>query len=522
MSSSTLTAKLKYYLLFLLVFFQFHVFSQVPINDNCANAELFTIPENGFGIGTFETDSFDLDSATIEVGEYFHTSLVTSGNDKKSIWFKFYLPTRRGLDIELKQHGTAIQTNDVGFTTYFSNSCLPGSVAANDAKLTTLNQFGSSFHPCVDPGWYMVQISSKTRANDKVYLQIKTSFPHTHSNVTDAEYDVKDSAARFATVLGLGDVQSSTISFDLGCYTIDDSTELLPNLGTNYRDYNQSAWLTFKTADIPDRASIEFLQFQYSCNYDSVGYRLYEGDCTDSSATLVLLDSFAGYWGPGVNGSCYPSCSYSIKKWYNCYFDSAKDYSIQVLYHKDMDKKATVRINSVTSIYDQLGTTKPQDDLSADLGTLGSSGSYNYGFSCESFIKDQNCTSNTMPVGGITIPQSSMTYTMSTWRKFKLDHQSKLTITAGGYKYNSSNATLRQHQAFRLFKDTLTSSCTDVDTSNIIYTGVSYGSHVLQCLDSGTYLIQLLATDSVWNYSSYPCSGPMHLGSDYVLSFSRT
>ncbi len=156
-----------------------------------------------------------MDSATIQVGEYFHTSLVTSGNDKKSIWFKFYIPTRRGLDIELKQHGTAIQTNDVGFTTYLSNNCLPTSTDASNAKLTTLNQFGSSFHPCVDPGWYLVQVSAKNRAQGKVYLEITTSYPYTHSSVVDAEYDARDSAYRFPDFLGAPGYGAKSIQFEL-------------------------------------------------------------------------------------------------------------------------------------------------------------------------------------------------------------------------------------------------------------------------------------------------------------------
>jgi len=80
-----------------------HVSAQIPVNDSCHNAIEVAIGNNNFGLGTFQSDPILIDSADIQVGEHFHSSLVSSGNDKKSIWFKFYLPVRRGVDIELKQ-----------------------------------------------------------------------------------------------------------------------------------------------------------------------------------------------------------------------------------------------------------------------------------------------------------------------------------------------------------------------------------------------------------------------------------
>lgn len=192
------------------------VSGQAPPNDSCQSVIDISLGTGGFAIGTFQSDSINIDSATIQVGEYFHSSLISSGNDKKSIWYRFYIPARRGVNIELKQNANVIATKDVGFTTYLSGQCLPGSTDATNAKLTTLNQFGSSFHPCMDPGWYLVQVSAKARAMGKVYLEITTIYPHQYPAVVNAEYDDQDSAYDFGNqIVGKLGSQSGYIDYEL-------------------------------------------------------------------------------------------------------------------------------------------------------------------------------------------------------------------------------------------------------------------------------------------------------------------
>jgi hypothetical protein len=509
---------LKSLLFFGIVFYPDLVFAQAPANDTCSNAAIFTIPQSGFAIGTYDTDSFDLTNATVQVGEYFHTSLVTSGNDKKSIWIKFYIPTRRGLDIELRQNGNAILTNDVGFTTYLSNTCLPGSTAASAAKLTTLNQFGSSFHPCVDPGWYMVQISSKTRANGKVFLRLKTSFPYTHAAVTDAEYDAKDSTYDFGSALvGGGGYKTGYVDFELGCYTVKDSTEFFTPIGNNYKAYNQSAWFTFQAKNNSDAASFQLTFPSGGCtSTDTVGLRLYKGNCKDTAA-LVLLDSTYKHWGTG--GSCYSTCYITL---YDalCMLDSGEYYSVQWLFHKDLDKKMRFQIVDYTSVWDSAYNT-PIANATQDLGILsGQSFSY-YGFSCNSYISNTSCSSNAMPSSGVSTTLSNFNYNLSHWKTFKITELSQLTISVGNPISGAGNSKQRNYTAFRLFKDTITSNCSDIDTSAIILEGLGGYNYSIDCIDSGYYTLQLLGTDSTWDYSIYSCNGPMHLGADYYIIFNQ-
>ena len=44
----------------------------------------------------------------------------------------------------------------------------------------------------------------------------------------------------------------------------------------------------------------------------------------------------------------------------------------------------------------------------------------------------------------------------------------------------------------------------------------------MDCLEPGKYTIQLLGTDSIRDYSSWPCSGSMHLGGDYRLFLNQS
>ena len=294
-------------------------FGQAPPNDSCQSVIDISLGTGGFSIGTFQSDSINIDSATIQVGEYFHSSLVSSGNDKKSIWYRFYIPARRGVNIELKQNANAIATKDVGFTTYLSNQCLPSGSDATNAKLTTLNQFGSSFHPCMDPGWYLVQVSAKARAMGKVYLEITTIYPHQYPAVVNAEYDDQDSAYNFGDqIVGKLGAQSGYIDYELGCYTINDSSEFYPDLGSNYLAYNQSAWFVFTSQNDHDNTQLKWRHVSGCATNDTMAYRLYKGDCR-GGGSLTLLDSSYSDW--TAANTCYSNCSEIVRD-YKCLFDS--------------------------------------------------------------------------------------------------------------------------------------------------------------------------------------------------------
>lgn len=97
-----------------------------PANDNCANATVITIGNGGYATGVFTSAQYDMTLANIQVGETFAPGILSAGLSKKSIWYKFTLPTRRGVEVFLNQPAVAIANGDVGFTVYKSSTCLPG------------------------------------------------------------------------------------------------------------------------------------------------------------------------------------------------------------------------------------------------------------------------------------------------------------------------------------------------------------------------------------------------------------
>ena len=64
-------------------------------------------------------------AATLQTGETFAASINTAGLNKKSVWYKFTLPTTRGVRISLLQPGSGIQAGNVGFAVYKSGGCVP-------------------------------------------------------------------------------------------------------------------------------------------------------------------------------------------------------------------------------------------------------------------------------------------------------------------------------------------------------------------------------------------------------------
>ncbi|MBI1306538.1 MAG: T9SS type B sorting domain-containing protein [Bacteroidetes bacterium] len=488
--------------------------AQKPVNDSCSKAIIINLGNGGFGRGLFISDSVSIDSATIQTGEYFHSSLVSAGNDKKSVWYRFYIPSRRGVNIELKQHANAIATKDCGFTTYKSESCLPTSTMATASKITTLNQFGSSFNPCMDPGWYMVQVSAKSRAAGKIYLEITTSYPYEYSAVVNAKYDVADSAYRFGnTIVGFGGDNSKYVDFELGCYTIDDSSEFYADLGANYLAFNQSAWFTFQANKNADNSQIALRPITNCVRNDSFAYRLYKGDCR-STASVILLDSAFSDWNSG--STCSGNCSDVVFD-YKCRFDSGEFYSIQFLFHEDQVNTMRLTLSDQTGRFDS-GYHQPKIGHSNEIGVVRGNVIYNTSFTCNSYISDNVCgNANASPIS-----LGNFKYNLSQWVSFDLDQQSALTINFANYINNYKRYDLL---AWRLFKDTITSNCSDVDTMNIIASGVgTYGSYAysLKCLEPGKYSIQLLGSDSLRDYSNWKCSGTMHLGGDYRLTLTQS
>jgi len=222
----------------------------------------------------FTSSQTDLTSATLQTGETFAPSITVAGLTKKSIWYKFTLPTTRSVRVSLLQPGSAIQAGNVGFTVYKTSSCIPGN-AAISTKLSPIETFGSTFHPCVADGEYYVQVTSNNNANGPIYLTVELA------DGSLAPYDKPATAHKF------GDLTPNQQIFknvDIDCQSIDDANELcLP--ATSFKDYTKSIWYTFKTPAYFDYLNIWFASMNtpYGSTPIKIGYRIYQGDATITS-----------------------------------------------------------------------------------------------------------------------------------------------------------------------------------------------------------------------------------------------
>jgi gliding motility-associated-like protein len=484
-----------------------NVSGQKPLNDSCHNATPITFGIDNFDVGIFESDSTVLDSASIQTGEWFHSSLIASGNDKKSVWYKFYLPARRGVEIELRQSAGGIDIRDVGFTTYFSPNCLPNSTDATNAKITTINQIGSSSHPCLDPGWYLIQVSSKSAVKGEIFMRIKTSFPYQQFNVNSAVYDVCSTAYDFQDlVIGRQGWQTQSIDFQLGCYSIKDSSEYFKNIGNNFHRYTQLAWFKFKSFGFSDLAHIKLNQIG-GTNLDitdTFAYRLYEGDCNSS---LTLVDS--GYSNFSRTNRCGSDSTSDWANFYKCYFDSGKVYTLQLIFHNNLEKNLRLTLADRTSEFDKKNN-HPVASVANNLGLISNNGSTNFGFSCASKIDSNLCNSNSM-TKDIMVVNSPYTYNLNHWVYFSLSNYSRFIFDISSL----NNAIRVNNLSFRIFKDSISNNCSSVDTNNIIFERYGSSSVIINCLEPGHYAIQLLGTDSALTN----CEGPAHIGGDFRLNW---
>src|SRR5664279_3495778 len=113
-------------ILFLLICSIHATYSQAPSNDNCSNASVIPISNAGYGFGIFNSTTDDISKATVQTGETFAPAILVGGQNQKSMWYKFSLPTTRSLRVTLLQPGIAIAAGDAGFAVYKSDTCLPG------------------------------------------------------------------------------------------------------------------------------------------------------------------------------------------------------------------------------------------------------------------------------------------------------------------------------------------------------------------------------------------------------------
>lgn len=162
------------------VTFLLSLFAILPLQaqyiDEFAAAGDVAVSDNGYGVGLFSSPSFPLALATLDQNEYFHQDLIQVGLIEKTLWFKFTIATRRNVTISLKQRDTLIAQQDLGFAVFFNPAGMAG--PHNLAhEFPVMNKQGNTGYDCLEPGEYYVQVCSRQRAMDSVWIEVEVEKP---------------------------------------------------------------------------------------------------------------------------------------------------------------------------------------------------------------------------------------------------------------------------------------------------------------------------------------------------------
>jgi gliding motility-associated-like protein len=453
-----------------------------PINDDCNQASLINISGAGFDLGTFMGSQVDLSSATSQVGENYAPSIIVSGLNKKSVWYKFSIPTHRSIRVNISQPGSAIQAGNVGFAVYKSGNCLPGDMDLSN-KLSRIETFGNTFHPCVDPGEYLVQVSGSNAANGPIVISLEIG------EALPATYDKLINASSF----NLLNSKNNSVDYWVECQSIDVAEEICQT-STDFQSYTKSTWHTFTTPQYFNFINVMagYIGGSDGTNTSKYGYRIFEGDPALGLSGLQQV---------GACDSLVSNFNNIGFKGYTC--DQLKPntaYTIQLLYHKNFKGNFRFAVD-----WNGAGPTKaplPVTSISApnNLGLLKSNTSY-WGelnvatdtFACNARHIVNNCFP-VVPADGV-IYQGN-TYNLSSFFTFKLATTSTLFFGIG----NGCNSNL----LLRLFRKKINSDCNGLDSSNLVNTFPGnytiYSNNPIQCLDSGDYVLQVMGRDTINDY----------------------
>ncbi len=455
-----------------IAFFQCQpVLAQVPANDDCSSAELLTIGNNGFAISTITSSSVDVTNATIQNGENFHSIQKNSGNNVKSVWFKFTIPTARSIKLKLTQVGNTIPQSDAGITTYFTSGCLPAVSTIDSTNLTPLDKFGSTSTSCSYPGTYLIQISTKLAAKGKIFIELTLGGPGVLNS-----YDMMANAYSFGTIAA----NTLVVSHDIGCESIEDPLEYCQALGNEMKTFTQSSWYTFSTPSYIDFLRVQTSWLNNGKKDSRIVYRLYEGNAKNTSiGSLTLVD--------GCKISATGADTYD----YLCSIKPNTTYSIQLLYYSYQSGKVQLNLTMLGKAASQapvpvLGQMASSNKLGIITSTTATSKTVTDYLGCNSRLSlAANTCANVNPLNGYK-NSSGDNLNLTTWLTFELGVDASVDITLAHWGHNCNFIYGRL-----FFKDAGTTDCSSAPTLSDQVT--EFSSNVkFPCLSHGKYSLQIM------------------------------
>lgn len=454
-----------------------------PVNDDCNNASTINITGGGFDLGFFSGLQVDISSATTQAGENYAPSIVVSGLNKKSLWYRFTIPTHRSVRVSVAQPGSAIQAGNVGFAVYKTGKCLPTDADLSN-KLSRIETFGNTFHPCVDPGEYLIQVSASNAANGPISITLELG------EALPAMYDKLSTGSNFNVLVN----KNNSVDYWVECQSIDIAEEVCQN-SIDFQSYTKSTWHTFTTPQYFNFINIMagYIGGGDGSNASKYGYRIFEGDPSLGFTALKLV---------GVCDSLLSNYNNIGFKGYTC--EQLKPntvYTVQILYHKNFKGNFRFAVD-----WNGAGPTKsplPIRTINAsnNLGVLKSNSNY-WGelnvatdtLACNARHTVNNCFPAVPPEG---VSYQGKKYNLSTFFTFNLATTSTLFFGVG-YGCNSD-------LLLRLYKKKITLDCNGLDSTSLVRTFFAnytlYSNNPIQCLDSGDYVLQVMGSDATNDYN---------------------
>ncbi len=437
--------------------------AQAP-NDDCANAEVIAIPQNGFGYGTFSSDTVSLAGATSELGETFPAG-VPNG---KSLWYRFSLPTTREVRILLDQTGN-MPVNSAGWRLYATDACIPAQVDAIDPPIFNIEGFT---HACLRKGDYLIQLGANLSANGDIFFQLIVEPP----SAPEIDYDFCDKAYDFQVISG---TSPRNTSYEVGCQSYFEGEKLCPD-----SSYTKTTWHVFTTDNHVDYTRFEVLENPFDNNNITTrnfGYTLYEGDVRLDSTGLTVIDTC---------NTLSQISQYNFEAaFYPCLLKPNTTYSVQLLFPTDYFGRIDVNMHEIGGNL-TLGPDPMNLPASHQLGTLsfGTIHQVTDFFACNSLTKDYACP----PIieDSIYLYNNATPYDMNWWVTFDLANQTDVEFWID-LAYSQPNPVIR------VFQGSAADSC------NLSLVTEIRGRTEIPCLEAGTYSVQILGQINSPSWPAY-------------------
>ncbi|GIV25102.1 MAG: hypothetical protein KatS3mg026_0794 [Bacteroidia bacterium] len=447
----------------LLLLMQLRLLAQ-PANDNCQNAALIPIPDGGYGelIG-YTTTPVAVHNATSQIGEYYPVG-VPNG---KSIWYRFFLPTTRTVQILLSQVGNSIPVEKAGWTLYRGDDCLPGASHYVYPPIQTMQGYT---HACLRRGWYLIQIgidNSVTDPSAQLYLSITVRAPDASAGAETA-YDHGSTAQNFGTLSTGYYPLLRDVSYEVSCQSVRQGENLC---GTD-SSWSKSTWHVFRTDGHADWVGLALREEPWnSGNTTPRTFRisLYQGDVrTNDSLSLTPVQT------------CINRTQTTPGEWLNVEFYCLQPntwYSIQILYPTDYEGNVRLRLYE-RGTAPALGYHPTSLPASHQLGSLsgGADVSRTDYWACQAYISANPC-----PTLAPATPSTIHGYQLALYYTFSLPAAADVDFDhwtpCGGYDMR-----------VRIFSG---NSMVDGCNLALVY-DQTWPDFTIRCMPAGSYTVQIL------------------------------